>query len=88
LLKKSREVSETEALKKSIDYLNKKIKDIKESNDKNKVSTFYGATLEQKSYSSSAYEALASLKLPKGKYLITFNFLLKATNQWIYLYFG
>lgn len=26
--------------------------------------------------------------LDKGKYLITFSFQLKATNQWLYLYLG
>lgn len=88
MLKKIREISEVESVKKSVDYLSKKIRDLKESNAKAKITTYYGATLEQKSYSGAGYDALASIKLPKGKYLLTFNFLLKANNQWIYLYFG
>jgi len=26
--------------------------------------------------------------LPKGKHLLTFSFLLKATNQWMYMFIG
>jgi hypothetical protein len=77
-----------ESVKKAVDRLSKKIRDFKDSSIKSKITTYYGATLEQKTYNGAAYEALASIKLPKGKYLLTFNFLLKASNQWVYLYFG
>ena len=77
-----------ESVKKAVGYLNNKIRDLKDSNARSKITTYYGATLEQKSYNGAGYDVLASVKLPKGKYLLTFNFLLKANNQWIYLYFG
>lgn len=88
LLKKIREVSEEETVKKALDHLSRKVKELKESNEKSKITTYYGANLEQKSYNSQNYENLVSLKLPKGKYLLTFNFLCRATNSWIYLYFN
>ena len=69
-----------------MEYLNKRIRELKESNDKNKIATYYGANLDTKTYNSAAYEALATIKLPKGKYLLTFNFLLKANNSWLYIY--
>jgi hypothetical protein len=77
-----------ESIKKSVDYLSRKIRDLKDSNERSNITTYYGATLEQKSYNGATYDPLASIKLPKGKYLLTFSFLVKATNQWIYLYFG
>ena len=86
--KKIREVSEEETLKKSLEHLSKKIKDLKENNEKNNLSTFCGSTLEQKSYNGAAYDPIASIKLPKGKYLLTLNFMAKCQNQWIYLYFN
>ena len=86
LLKKIREVSEEETVKKSLDHLANKIKEMKSSNEKNKLTTFYGSTLEQKTYSGNTYESMASIKLPKGKYLLTFNFLLKASSSWLYIY--
>lgn len=55
MLKKSREVSEEETVKKSLEFLSKKVKDLKESNESNKLTTYYGATLEQKSYTSANY---------------------------------
>ncbi len=43
---------------------------------------------DAKSYSSGAnYEEIAVIKLPKGKYVLTLSFLVKATNSWMYLYF-
>lgn len=75
-------------MKKALDHLSKKVKELKENNEKNKITTYVGATLEQKSYNGANYEPIASIKLPKGKYLITINFLLKAQNQWMYLYFN
>ena len=88
VLKKSREVSEAEAVKKAMDNLGRKLRTFKQSSAKNKVTTFYGANLEQKNYNGAGYENLATINLPKGKYLITFNFLAKTTNQWMYIYFG
>lgn len=75
-------------MKKSLEHLSKKIKELKENNDKNNVTTLYGATLEQKSYNGATYEPIASIMLPKGKYLLTLNFMAKCQNQWMYLYFG
>ena len=69
-----------------MDYLSKKVRDLKESNEKNKLTTFYGATLEQKNYTGTTYEPFVTVKLPKGKYLLTCNFLMKATNSWMYIY--
>lgn len=75
-----------EVVKKSMESLHKKIKELRESNDKDKVATFYAANLDAKTYTGAAYEAVATIKLPKGKYLLTFNFLLKANSSWLYLY--
>jgi len=48
-----------------------------------------GTNLEQKCYSNNAtYDPVATIKLPKGKYMLTFSFLLKAQNQWFYIYFN
>ena len=85
-LKKLRDVSEEESVKKALDFLAKKVKKLKESKEHNKLNTYYGGVLEQKSYNGTTYEPVATIKLPKGKYLLTFNFLLKATSSWIYLY--
>jgi hypothetical protein len=54
-LKKVRDVSEAEALQKSIDYLNKRIKDINESSVSNLKTTYYGIELEDRFYNSGAY---------------------------------
>jgi hypothetical protein len=86
LLKKLREVSEEETVRHALDHLSRKVKELKESNENSNIKTYYGAVLEQRSYSSANYETLASVRLPKGKYLLTLNFLVKATNSWIYLY--
>ena len=49
---------------------------------------YAGLNLETKVYASqSTYEPIASIKLSKGKYLLTFNMLMKATNTWGYVYF-
>jgi hypothetical protein len=46
-----------------------------------------GTNLDQKFYNNnSTYEPLVSIKLPKGKYMLTFSYLLKAQNQWFYVY--
>lgn len=43
---------------------------------------------EDKSYNSGEnYESVASIKLPKGKFIMTLSYLVKATNSWMYLYF-
>lgn len=44
--------------------------------------------MKEQSFNGAGYEPVASIKLKKGKYLITFSFQLKATNQWLYLYLG
>lgn len=49
---------------------------------------YYSFQPKQESYNGASYENLASIRLKKGKYLITFSFQLKATNQWLYLYLG
>ena len=85
-LKKLRDVSEEESVKKALDFLAKKVKNLKESKEHNKLNTYYGGLLEQKNYTGSTYEPIASIKLAKGRYLLTFNFLLKANSSWIYIY--
>jgi len=75
-------------LKKSLEHLSKKIKDLKENDEKNNLVTYCGATLQTISYNGASYDPLASIKLPKGKYLLTFNFMARCQSQWIYLYFG
>lgn len=51
-IKKIREVSEAEALKKSIDYLNKKMKDLKTSEEKDRKDAFLvSSALAQKNFS-------------------------------------
>ena len=44
--------------------------------------------IEEKHYHGSGYEPIGSIRLPKGKYLLTFNFLLKTTAGGIYVYFN
>ena len=75
-----------EVVKKAMDFLHKKIKELKSSKDKNKAATYYGGQLDTKSFTGAGYETIATVKLPKGKYLLTFNFLAKATSSWMYLY--
>lgn len=87
-IKKIREVSEAEALKKSIDYLNKKMKDLKTSEEKDRKDSFLVSTaLAQKNFSvGNNFETFSEITIPKGKYLITWSFLAKATNQLMYCY--
>lgn len=53
-MKKVRDVSETETVKKAIDHLGKRIKELKESKDKNKLTTYFGGELEQKFYNNAS----------------------------------
>ena len=73
-----------------MNYLNKKLKDIKAEEGDYDCGCFSGTRKGDKSYNSNnnGYDSLCEAKLPKGKYLLTFSFLLKASNQWMYLYFG
>ncbi len=41
---------------------------------------------EDQYFNGATYETLISINLPKGKYILTFSFLLKANNTWLYLY--
>jgi hypothetical protein len=87
LLRKVRDVGEAEAVRKTIDRLGKRIREAKENCPAGTTLAAYA--MEQKHYSSgSTYEPLISLKLPKGRWLLTFSYLLKAQNQWFYIYFG
>ena len=79
-------MSEEETVKRALDFLSSKIKKLRESNDNHKLNTYCGAKTEQKSYSGNNYESMAKIKLPKGKYALTFNFLLKASSSWLYIY--
>ena len=43
--------------------------------------------MDEKIYNTGTnYEEIKSLKLKKGKYMLTMSFMVKATSQWIYLY--
>lgn len=42
---------------------------------------------EPRRYSSAAAESILSLKLTKGRYLLTISCIVKAHNQWFYIYF-
>ena len=67
--------------------LSEKIKVLKEvQKEKNTISK-YSHHLEEKHCQSSGYEPIASINLPRGKYLLTLNFLLKTGAGGIYLYF-
>ena len=88
VLKKIRDISETESIRKAIEDLNIKVKGIREQGDKSNIVTYCGTNLEQKAYATqNTYEPIASIKLAKGKYLLTFNLLIKANNAWAYIYF-
>ena len=87
LLKKKRDISESEVLTKAVEYLGQRMKNIKEKNDPAPHSTYIGKLeTQEKYYSGSNYEPIGSIRLPKGKYLLNISFLLKTNNQWIYLY--
>lgn len=61
------------------------MKNIRQENA-NQGNTFYSFQPEEQTFNGQGYETLSSIRLKKGKYLITFSFMLKATNQWLYLY--
>lgn len=43
---------------------------------------------DEKTYNTGAnYDQIATIKLPKGKYILTLSFLTKPTNSWMYVYF-
>ena len=68
-------------MKKSLDYISTKVKSLKNNEEVNIMKTLCSATQEEKNFSGSTYESIASINLPKGKYLLTLNFLVKTTNQ-------
>ena len=68
-------------MKKSLDYISTKVKSLKNNEEVNIMKTLCSATQEEKSFNGSTYESIASINLPKGKYLLTLNFLVKTTNQ-------
>ena len=84
-LPKVREVGVVEIAKKAVDRLSSKVRELSQHKHKLPIS-YYGGHLERKSYNGQNYEPLATVKLPKGRYLLTFSFLLNCQNQWIYLY--
>ena len=87
LLKKKRSISESEVLTKAVEHLGKRMKDIKEKNDPSPHTTYVGSLVnEERHFSSANFEPIGSIRLPKGKYLLTISFLVKANNQMIYLY--
>lgn len=89
LLQNMRELSEADTFKKTLDCLSKKVQELKDSNNKNKIKTYYSATLKQKHYNSGhSYESIGDIELPKGKYLITFNFLCQMGSGGMYLHFN
>jgi hypothetical protein len=65
--------------------LNQKLKKIREDNVEG-GNTLCSYKPDDQHFSGASYETLSSIKLKKGKYLITFSFMLKATNQWLYIY--
>jgi hypothetical protein len=65
--------------------LNQKMRKVKELNSQG-GSTMYTYEPEEKLFNGASYQTLSSIKLKKGKYMITFSFMLKAHNQWLYLY--
>lgn len=69
--------------------LSSKIKTIKDSDKSGPNIVRCGPVQEDdKSYNSgSNYDVIATVKLPKGKHILTISFLVKATNSWMYLYF-
>jgi hypothetical protein len=75
-------------LKKSIDYLSQKVKDLKLSEEvQKKDGMLIETNLKEKNYSAgNNFEPFIEISLPKGKYLITWTFLAKATNQLMYIY--
>ena len=88
LLKKVREISEEETVKKSLDFLSKKVKDLKSSNEDKNFKTLCSRIFEENNYNGAGHEPFATIKLPKGKYMLTVNFLLKATRSVFYIYFN
>lgn len=77
-------------MKNSLGLLSSKIKSVKESDKAGPNIVRCGTVQEEdKSYNSNAnYEQIASIKLPKGKYILTLSFLVKANSLWMYLYFN
>ena len=85
LLKKKRDITESEVLTKAVEHLGQRMRDIKEKEDPSH-STYCGKLeIEEKYYSSANFETVGSIKLPKGKYLLSISFLLKTNHQMFYL---
>ncbi len=86
-LNKSRKIEESTILQKSVDRLNFKLKQLREKEEDPRDVLCNADLIDQKTYNStSSYEPIGTIRLPKGTYLITISFLLKATNQWLYIY--
>lgn len=86
----SREVGESEILRKAVESLSSKVKGLKEKDNAGPNVIALGTMqIEEKAYNTgNNYESIGSIRLSKGKYLLTLSFLLKASNQWIYIYFN
>ncbi len=67
--------------------IGQKLREMKENCD-DQGGNYYSYEPEEKSFNGAGYESMAGIRLKKGKYLLTFSFQVKATNQWIYLYLG
>lgn len=77
-------------MKNSVGLLSSKIKAIKENEKANPNIVKCGSQQEEDKYynSGTGYDPIASIKLPKGKYILTISFMVKANNSWMYLYFN
>jgi len=65
---------------KEIEQLRKEVEQLKVT-----ASSCIAFILKNEKYCSGATENIGSIKLPKGKFVITISFLIKSTQNWIYL---
>lgn len=88
-LKKKRDISEQEFLTKAVESIGRKMKEIKEKNEETPNSALCGVPMiDEKYYTGATFETISSVKLKKGRHLITFTCLVKATNQLIYFMYN
>lgn len=75
-------------MKKSIDYLTQKIRDLKTSDNVDKRDGLITTKeLKERNFAgTNTFDPFIEIVLPKGKYLITWTFFAKATNQLMYIY--
>lgn len=85
-VKKKREVSEAEILKTAVDGLTSKLKTLKDDPASSSANYANIPDSNEKYMNSGGYDAMGSIRLNKGKYLLTISFLLKTNNQWLYIY--